>query len=96
MWQAGGYDRADNSGAWRFARVPENISAQIKEMQKGKLRRGWGAIYVEAKIGKTKWITSIFPDRHSATYLLPLKKEVRYEENLYDGVDINVAIEIWF
>jgi len=96
VWQAGGYDRADNSGAWRFARVPENISAQIKEMQKGKLRRGWGAIYVEAKIGKTKWITSIFPDRHSATYLLPLKKEVRYEENLYDGVDINVAIEIWF
>src|SRR3989338_9658076 len=96
VWQAGGYDRADNSGAWRFARLPENISAQIKEMQKGKLRRGWGAIYVEAKIGKTKWITSIFPDRHSATYLLPLKKEVRYEENLYDGVDINVAIEIWF
>ena len=95
VWVGGGYDK-DNSGAWRFARVPEDISAKIKEMQKGRLRRGWGAIYARAKIRKSEWVTSIFPDRHSATYLLPLKKEIRYEENLYDGIDIRVAIEIWF
>lgn len=94
VWQSG-FDK-DKSGAWRFARVPEDISAKIKEMQKGKLRRGWGAVYAKAKIGKTEWQTSIFPDRHSATYLLPLKKEIRYEENLYDGIDIRVIIEIWF
>jgi hypothetical protein len=76
--------------------VPEDISTKIKEMQKGKLRRGWGAIYVKAKIGKTEWQTSIFPDRRSATYVLPLKKEVRYEENLYDGEEFQFKIEIWF
>lgn len=95
VWVSNDYKPGD-SGAWRFARLPENISAKIKEMQKGKLRRGWGAVYAKAKIRKTSWQTSIFPDRHSATYLLPLKKEVRYEENLYDGIDINVSIEIWF
>lgn len=95
VWTGGGYDK-DNSGAWRFARVPEDISAKIKAMQKGKKRRGWGAVYAKAKIGGSEWQTSIFPDRHSATYLLPLKKEIRYEENLYDGVDIKVAIEVWF
>ena len=95
VWKVGNRD-GDDAGAWRFARVPEDISAQIKEMQKGRLRRGWGAVYVKAKIGKTEWETSIFPDRHSATYVLPLKKPVRYEENLYDGIDIVVAIEIWF
>ena len=94
VWKSG-YDRGDK-GAWRFARVPEGISAKIKEMQKGKLRRGWGAVYAKAKIGKSEWTTSVFPDRHSATYILPLKKQIRYEENLYDGADIKVSIEVWF
>ncbi len=49
-----------------------------------------------AKIGKSEWKTSIFPDRHSNTYILPLKKEIRYQENLYDGIDIKVVIEISF
>ncbi len=100
VWTGGGYDK-DNSGAWRFARVPEKMSAQIKELQlkeikNGKKRRGWGAVYVKAKIGKSEWTTSVFPDRHSATYILPLKKQIRYEENLYDGIDITVSIKIWF
>ncbi len=94
VWQSGG-DRED-VGAWRFARVPEDISAKIKEMQKGKLRRGWGAVYAKAKVGKSEWVTSIFPDRHSTTYILPLKKQIRYEENLYDGKEFKFAVEISF
>lgn len=85
-----------DSSAWRFARVPEDISAKIKEMQKGRLRRGWGAVYARAKIGKSEWLTSIFPDRHSDTYILPLKKQIRFEEDLYDGIEVKVSIEIWF
>ncbi|KKR43074.1 MAG: hypothetical protein UU10_C0024G0003 [Parcubacteria group bacterium GW2011_GWF1_40_6] len=95
VWKEG-YQDKDDSGAWRFARVPEDISAKIKEMQKGRLRRGWGAVYAKAKIGKGEWVTSIFPDRHSDTYILPLKKQIRFEENLYDGIEIKVSIEIWF
>lgn len=90
-----GGDALDSS-AWRFARVPENISAKIKEMQKGKLRRGWGAVYAKAKVKKSEWLTSIFPDRHSATYVLPLKKQIRYQENLYDGSEFTFSIKIWF
>ncbi|MFA6353725.1 MAG: DUF1905 domain-containing protein [Candidatus Paceibacterota bacterium] len=94
VWKEG-YQDKDDSGLWRFARVPEDISAKIKDMQKGRLRRGWGAIYAKAKVGKSEWVTSVFPDRHSTTYILPLKKQIRYEENLYDGIDINVSIAIW-
>ena len=96
VWNSGNNTKGDDKGAWRFARLPENISAKIKKMQKGRLRRGWGAVYAKAKIRKSEWTTSIFPDRHSATYILPLKKEIRYQENLYDGIDIKVFIEIWF
>ena len=95
VWKEG-YQDKDDSGLWRFARVPEDISVKIKEMQKGRLRRGWGAIYARAKIGKSEWVTSIFPDWHSDTYILPLKKQIRFQENLYDGIEIRIAIEIWF
>jgi hypothetical protein len=95
VWKEG-YNEGNDKGAWRFARVPESISKKIKEMQKGRLRRGWGAVYAKAKIGKSEWVTSIFPDRHSDTYILPLKKQIRFEENLYDGTEIKVSIEIWF
>jgi hypothetical protein len=96
VWGAGDREKKDDSGQWRFARVPEGISAKIKAMQKGRLRRGWGAVYAKAKIRKTEWQTSIFPDRHSATYILPLKKQIRYEENLYDGIEVSISIEVWF
>ena len=96
VWNAGNMERKNDSGSWRFARVPEDISVKIKEMKRGRLWRGWGAVYAKAKVGKSEWTTSIFPDRHSATYILPLKKQIRYEENLYDGIDIKVSIEIWF
>ena len=96
VWTGSGTNGKDDSGAWRFARVPENISAKIKAMQKGRPKRGWGAVYAEAKIKKTIWQTSIFPDKRSSTYLLPLKKEVRYEENLYDGIETNITLTVWF
>jgi hypothetical protein len=96
VWNAGNHKKGDDAGSWRFARVPENISAKIKEMQKGRLRRGWGAVYAKAKIRKTEWTTSVFPDRHSATYILPLKKQIRYEENLYDGAEFNFSIIVSF
>lgn len=95
VWREG-YNEGNDKGAWRFVRVPEDISVKIKEMQKGRLRRGWGAVYAKVKIGKSEWATSIFPDRHSDTYILPLKKQIRYEENLYDGNYISISIEIWF
>ena len=92
VWSTGDHDNS----AWRFARVPEGISAKIREIQKGKLRRGFGAVYAKAKIKKTEWTTSIFPDWYSPTYILPLKKQIRYKENLYDGIQVSITIEIWF
>src|SRR3989344_6777827 len=88
VWKAGNRD-GDDKGAWRFARLPEKMSATIKELQKkeiekGRKRRGWGAVYARVKVGKSEWTTSVFPDRHSATYILPLKKQIRFQENLYD------------
>ncbi len=95
VWSSG-YDRENVASAWRFVPVPDNISAKIVEMQKGKTRRGWGAIYAKVKIGKTEWVTSIFKDWHRPIYILPLKKQIRQKEDLYDDKMINVQMGVWF
>lgn len=73
---------------WHFIYLPKKESREIKE-RFGKNARGWGSLPVMVNVGKTSWKTSIFPDKKSETYLLPLKKEVRVKEGMFDK-DIKV------
>lgn len=78
-------------GAWRFLVLPKKESTEIK-MNFGMHAKGWGSLPVAVTVGKTTWDTSIFPDKKSGTYLLPLKAKVRKVEDIYD--DDTVAFEI--
>ncbi len=78
--------------AWHFVHVDKKTSDAIKARHTGP-RRGFGAVKVKATIGKTSWTTSIFPDKKSGTYLLPLKAKVRYEEGIeaHDEITFTLA-----
>lgn len=79
--------------AWRFLSVPIK---QTKEITKvfGALKRGWGSLPVLATIGKTSWKTSIFPDKKTQTFLLPVKKDVREKEGIIDDKITTFSIKI--
>ncbi|RWF59679.1 MAG: DUF1905 domain-containing protein [Mesorhizobium sp.] len=47
-----------------------------------------------AVIGRTKWTTSLFPDKASGSLLLPVKASVRQAESLKAGDAPIVTIEI--
>lgn len=68
-------------------------SEKIKKKYAGP-RRGFGAVRVSVKIGKTVWQTSIFPDKRSGTYLLPLKAKIRRAEGVFEGDAITFTLEI--
>ena len=70
--------------AWHFLTLPKKEAREIKECF-GAKKRGWGSLRVIAKIGKTEWKTSIFPDKRADSYLLPLKADVRKKENVREG-----------
>ncbi len=79
--------------AWYFVSIPKKESAHIKadfDAQK----RGWGSLPVMVTLGKTSWKTSIFPDKKSGTYLLPLKAEVRKKEKIFKNIPISFLLEI--
>ncbi|KAA9087205.1 DUF1905 domain-containing protein [Microbacterium radiodurans] len=76
---------------WFFAAVPDEISADIREIPR--MPRGFGAVRVRARIGGSRWETSIFPDSDRGTYILPLKRSVRDAEGIgSDGV-VRVGLE---
>lgn len=81
-------------GAWRFLTLPKKQGAEIKA-KFGKRAKGWGSLPVEVVIGKTKWKTSIFPDKKSGSYLLPLKAAVRKAEKIHDAATVVYTLQIY-
>jgi hypothetical protein len=79
--------------AWRFLVIPKKESSEIKE-RFGKKARGWGSLKVSAAVGKTSWETSIFPDKKSGTYMLPLKAQIRRAEGIDDRDTVGFSIKI--
>lgn len=78
----------DQPGSWRFARVPSDVADELRLGE----RNGFGSVKVRATIGTTTWETSVFPDKATASYVLPVKKSVRQAEGIED--DDVVAIQL--
>ena len=80
-------------GGWHFITLPTDVAARIKAAMAG-LARPWGSLGVTAVIGKTRWQTSLFPDKASGSLLLPVKASVRQCEGLKAGDAPIVTIEV--
>jgi hypothetical protein len=80
-------------GGWHFLYVAKKQSEAIKKDFAG-MKRGWGSLPVMVTLGKTKWKTSIFPDKKAGVYLLPLKADVRKKEGIQAGDSVSFAIEL--
>jgi hypothetical protein len=80
-------------GGWHFITLPAKHARVIKISPRG-VRRGWGSLRVKATIGRTTWNTSIFPERKSNSYVLPVKADVRKKENIEDGDSVLLTLEV--
>jgi len=76
---------------FHFVSVPQLQSARIKEIS-NQVTYGWGVIPVSATVGKTTWTTSLIPK--DGLYLVPIKNDIRYGENLELGERVEVTIVI--
>jgi hypothetical protein len=78
---------------WYFLLVSKKESELIRETY-GKQAKGWGSLPVSATLGKTRWNTSIFPDKKSGTYILPLKAAVRRAEDILSNDTVSFSISL--
>jgi len=76
---------------YHFITVPEEQSAAL-ESASPTVSYGWGCIPVTARIGSTRWQTSLFPK--DDLYLVPVKVAVRTVERLELGDVVRVRLDI--
>ncbi len=81
------------SANWHFFTIPKKESSELKELYKG-LTKGWGSLPVSVTMGKTTWVTSIFPDSKSGTFILPIKAMVRKKEQVYEGDACTITFKV--
>jgi len=74
-----------------FVAMPDEESRDLKAVSNS-VTYGWGVIPVQVRIGNTEWKTSLFPkdDR----YLVPIKASVRTAEQLDEGDEVMVQLEV--
>jgi Domain of unknown function (DUF1905) len=85
--------QAATGTAWIFVTLPLEVSEEIREARSmAGPQRGFGSVRVEVSMGNTTWRTSVFPDKDSGCYVLPVKKAVRTTEDL--EVDDTVSVKV--
>ncbi len=68
--------------AWVFVTLPIEVADEIRDIDLP--RTGFGSVRVTVRVGSVEWATSVFPDKASGSYLLPVKKAIRTRA----GIDI--------
>jgi hypothetical protein len=81
---------ARKSDSWTFVTVPADLSDDLRD-QSGP-PNGFGSIRVEVRIGGSAWSTSVFPDKASGCFVLPIKAAIRRAEGLAVGDTAEVSL----
>lgn len=88
------WEYPSEKASWFFVTVPKKESADIKAFTKNN-RPGFKTVRVSVTVGEAEWLTSLFPDKASGCYFLPIKKSVRQSESLSKGDDVDVTLEVF-
>jgi hypothetical protein len=76
---------------WHFVTVPDDQCHEL-EAASPMVSYGWGMIPVTARIGATRWTTSLFPK--DGRYIVPIRTNVRKAEKLDVGDVVTVELSV--
>ena len=76
---------------FHFVTVPEEESQDIEAIARD-VTYGWGCIPVTARVGTTRFTTSLFPK--DGGYIVPIKAAVRRAEHIDLGDIVAVSLSI--
>ncbi len=81
----------DGPAAWCFVTLPPSAAAEIAANIP---QREFGMVKIQARVGSSRWTTSLFKDNRKGTWLLPLKASIRRQEGLRPGERIWVELRV--
>lgn len=80
--------------AWFFITLPARTSREIRLVDAGPTRRGFGSLRAEVTIGGSTWTTAVFPSAELKAYVLPVKASIRKAEQLVAGKKAVLTLRI--
>lgn len=84
-------------GSWHFVRLPEDVAGEVRDLADERRPgppRGFGSVKVRARIGGSVWDTSVFPEKQSGSFLLPVRKAVRDAEGIAADDVVTVVLDV--
>ena len=69
------------------------MHARLHRLEFGRTR-GFGSVKVNARIGETRWKTSVFPQSQQSEWVLLIAKKVMRAENLAVGEPVAIELEL--
>lgn len=92
LWRWSARQETADPSAWCFVTLPADVSDEVR-LEAGE-PRGFGSVRVSVTTGSSTWQTSVFPDKESGCFVLPVKKAVRVAEQLEEGDELTVTLEV--
>ncbi|MGD9810736.1 MAG: DUF1905 domain-containing protein [Sphingobium sp.] len=84
---------SSDKASWYFILLTGDVVGEIHFAAMGRTG-GFGSVRVTAMIGGSRWQTSLFPDRKSGGFVLPVKAAIRKAEALTEDMRIDVKLQI--
>jgi hypothetical protein len=81
----------DGEGRWHFLTLPAEAADELRDRVPPQ-GPGFGSIRVTVTVGDSTWDTSVFPDKASDSFVLPVKKAVRLINDLVAGDAVQVQL----
>jgi hypothetical protein len=85
--------RHTGAAAWHFVPLPHELADEIRARVAG-APSPFGMARVQATIGTTTWSTSLYADTKRASFLLPIKSDVRRRERIADGDTVEIRLRL--
>lgn len=96
LWR---WEMATKNGVWIFLTVTGPVVDEIRVAAMAGpwllKRAGFGSVKVQAELGESCWLTSLFPYRGGEGWILPVKAAVRRAERVGEGDEVRVTIRLW-
>jgi hypothetical protein len=93
IWKGKVQDGKPSPVSWHFLTISGAVADGIKAVAPGRTA-AWGSVYVEVRLGRTEWQTSVFPSKEVGGYLLPVKAIVRKKEGVGEGDMVTVDLSL--
>jgi hypothetical protein len=91
LWRWTAKQASADPGSWSFVTLPTDVADDLRDALV-EPPRGFGSVRVQVEVGEFRWSTSVFPDKESGSYVLPVKQAARKAAGIEEGDPVTVTL----